>query len=157
MSSWIVNIIGMVFVGVILEVILPTGKTNAFIKMVFAIFLLYVIVMPLPKLFNGAINLNNSTATVTDTNYLINLNLQKVSMIENEIIKKLAENGFEEVSVIISSNIYSENLEVHKIHIDLINLVLKNKDKHININKEITNIITSIINIKEENILIYGK
>lgn len=156
MTGWIINIIGMVFIGVILEVILPTGKTNAFIKMVFAIFLLYVIVMPLPKFFNGTINLNNTNATVTDTNYLISLNLQKVSALENQIIKKLSEEGFEGVAVIVSSNIYSEQLEVNKIHVDLVNLVLKNKDKHININKEITNVITSIINIKEENILIYG-
>ena len=93
MTGWILNIVGMVFIGVMLEIILPSGKTNGFIKSIFAIFLLYTIISPLPQLFNSELNLNTN-ATVIDDNFIISLNLEKVSALENSIFEMLAQNGF---------------------------------------------------------------
>ena len=39
MKSWILNIVGIVFIGVIIEIILPDGKSNTFIKHIFNIFM----------------------------------------------------------------------------------------------------------------------
>lgn len=157
MTSWVINIVGMVFIGVILEVILPSGKTNSFIKSVFAIFLLYIIVLPLPKLFNKGIHLNNTSATVIDLNYLININLTKVNKLEDDIVKELDKNGYKNVSVVINANIYGEVLIINKVYIDLYNMVLKDKDKHININNNIKNIVKTITDVKEGDIVIYER
>jgi hypothetical protein len=156
MYNWILNIVGMIFVGVILDVVLPNGKTNTLIKTIFGIFILYVIVSPLPKIFNHNISLTNNNSTIIDQNYLINVNLSKLTELENEITTTLSKNGFDNVSVVVDANIYSEQLIINKVYVDVVNLVLNSGGKHINIYKDITNLIIAITNIKEEEIIFYG-
>ncbi len=156
MTSWILNIVGMVFVGVVLELVLPNGKTSTFIKSVFAIFVLYVIVIPLPQLFHSSLSLNNNSATITDANFLMNNNLNKLKALEIGMVETLTQKGFENVSVVISANIYAQELEVNKVYVDLVHLVLKNKDKHINTHEEIKNIILTMVSVNGEDIIFYG-
>lgn len=155
MTGWIINIVGMIFIGVVLEIILPNGKTNTLIKSVFAIFVLYVIVSPLPTLFSKNLNLkpvdNNN-----NLNYVISLNLSKISALEDDISNDLKKNGFENVNVIVSANIYKPEFIINKIYIDLYNLVLKNKDEHINTYEEIKQIVLKRVSVNEEDIIFYG-
>lgn len=156
MSGWLLNIVGMVFISVLLEIVLPSGKTNSFIKMVFGIFVLYVIVSPLPKIFNKNINLLGTSASRVQTNFLITLNLDKISALEKNITEGLNEAGFKNVSVVVSANVYGEQFNVQKIYIDLINLVLNKSDKHININKEMYLVVLKYVDILEEDVVFYG-
>ncbi len=50
MAGYILSIIGIVFLEVMLDQILPEGGTNAVIRSVFALLLLYVILCPLAGL-----------------------------------------------------------------------------------------------------------
>lgn len=155
MTNWILNIVGMVFVGVVLDALLPNGKISIFIKSIFAIFVLYVIVYPLPKIFNANLNVFNTPEIETNLNFIINTNLQKITAVENDLVLLFEDEGFENVGVMVSANIYEEEFKVKKIHVDLLNMVLKTADKHINTNDKITDIITSYININAEDIVFY--
>ena len=50
MREWILSIIGVVFIDLILDVLLPSGKTTAFIKSILAIAFMYVIISPIFRL-----------------------------------------------------------------------------------------------------------
>ena len=49
MTSYILSIVGIVFLGVLVDVIMPDGEMNKYVKGVFSIIALCVIINPLPK------------------------------------------------------------------------------------------------------------
>ena len=62
MTAWILSIIGVVFLGVLFDVICPGGKTNSFIKSIFSIIFMYVVMTPIIRLVSDeTIELNSIT------------------------------------------------------------------------------------------------
>ena len=55
MKEWIMSITGIIVFGVLLDVVLPHGKTAKYIKGIFAVLVVYVIVSPLPKLVKSGV------------------------------------------------------------------------------------------------------
>ena len=53
MSVWIMSVVGVVCLGVLLDIIVPDGEINKYIKSVFSIVTVLVIVAPLPLLINS--------------------------------------------------------------------------------------------------------
>lgn len=53
MAGWLMGIVGVVAVGVLLDILLPSGEINKYIKGIFGIVVVFVIVAPLPKLLKG--------------------------------------------------------------------------------------------------------
>lgn len=53
MTAWLLSIVGVVFLGVMIDVIAPTGKMNGIIKTMFAIILIYVVMTPIIKLLKS--------------------------------------------------------------------------------------------------------
>ena len=49
-SSWILSIAGIVIISVIVELILPEGSINKYIRSIFSFLVVFVIVAPLPAL-----------------------------------------------------------------------------------------------------------
>ena len=58
MNEWIMCIVGISALGILMDIIIPEGETNKYIKGIFAIFTVFVIIYPLPKLLKGGINLD---------------------------------------------------------------------------------------------------
>lgn len=52
MNAWLLSIVGVVAMGVLLEILLGEGQTAKYIKGVFALAVVLVIVAPLPKFFD---------------------------------------------------------------------------------------------------------
>ena len=50
MTSWLLGIIGVIFLGVLLDIMYPNGKTNVFCKGVFGLFAVVVLITPIIKL-----------------------------------------------------------------------------------------------------------
>lgn len=156
MTEWILSLIGMVFLGVVIETILPNGKLNTFIKSVFALFLLFVIVKPLPKLFNKNLKLNTDYSYVEDSNFLNTLNQKKLENYEISILNQLENEGITNVSILFDADTTKSDLIIQKVYVDICNVVLKNKDKHINITDTILKIVTNTLNILDKEVVIYG-
>lgn len=53
MSGWLLGIVGVVSLGVLIELLLPEGENSKYIKGIFAVIVIFVIVSPLPKLLKG--------------------------------------------------------------------------------------------------------
>ncbi len=156
MTKWILSIVGMSFLGVVVETILPNGKLNKFIKSMFSLFLLFVIISPLPKLFNKDISLSTNYDYKMDDILLANINQRKLNNYENAILNELKNKGLEGVAVQFEADTTKSNFKIQKIYVDVCNIVLKNNDKHINITDVIVETVTNITNISKEGVVIYG-
>lgn len=156
MSGWILNVVGIIFLGVILDIILPEGKTNSFIKHIFSIFLLFIIISPINKLLNNDLKLNIS-GSVVDDNFIYNTNIQKIEELEKLIESKLDSKGLQNAFVIINANIFEQELTINSVYVDISNLNNKSKLKTQEINDFILLEVLVHLNIEKEQVLIYGK
>ena len=152
MRAWILSIIGVVFIGIMLEVISPEGKTNAFIKSIFAIVFMYVVITPIINLIKNQDKIDFSNIIQTEHN---DYSEQTLTEIKLKIETHLASNGFNGVEVEVVGVSTEEYTKVQKVQVDLSNLVLNSGDEHINKYKLITELIMSVVDIDKENI-VYG-
>ena len=155
MSGWLLNIIGIIFVGVLFEIILPDGKTNNFIKHFFTIFLLFTIISPISSFINNNFTLNTDV-DVVDENFIYVTNLNKISELEKTITNNLEKVGIKNVSVIINSNIFETDLIINSVYVDVTNKKLENNVSESEYKNEIKNIILKTVNVDSEDIIIYG-
>ena len=153
-SSWVLSIIGVVLISVIVEMILPKGSVSKFIKSVLAIFIVFVIVSPIATIkdsnyFDKIINLN---AIEIDVNYVKTINEQKVAEYQKNITTILNESGFLNISVNIDAEIDKE-IKINKVYVNICNLVLNGNISHIDKYTKMIAIITSVVDVKKENIV----
>ena len=75
MGVWIMGILGVICVSVLVDIFLPDGQTNKYVKGIFSIITLYVVISPLPaflsKDYSISDYLNFEAADITvDENFL---------------------------------------------------------------------------------------
>ena len=120
-SSWLLSIAGVILLSVLAEFILPDGQINKFVRIIFSFVVLLVIILPLPKIFKNNFNLSNylSGQTTLQSDYLEQVNLDKLNAITQETNEKIRKKGLYNVEVYISANIFAEKLEIYTITVDL--------------------------------------
>ncbi len=161
-SSWIISIAGVVCLSVIVELVLPDGQMNRYIKGIFSFVIILVIIMPLPSLLGKEFdfsNIFNTEEIVADDDYLYQLNLDKTRVIREEIENEIYNHGYYNVKVYINCDIFENQLAFKSITVDISNLVISENAEHKNITKikqDITEIIQSHIKIEEREILYDG-
>lgn len=145
MTAWLLSIVGIVFLGVMVDIISPSGKTNAFIKSIFAIFLIYVVITPIVKYIkNGEFKVDFETEYSTE-----NLSITEA---EHKISDLLISNGFYGIDVEIKGYVSKDKIMAQKVVLNGAKTVLKSQDEHIDKYKLITNLVQSIVTVKKENI-----
>ena len=149
MRAWLLSVVGIVFMGIMVDVISPEGKTNTFIKSVFAIVLLYVMINPIVAYFNSGVKLNTSVTWKTDEELLNVIEEQRTEELRLRIVGALTESGYSQYDVEISGNMEDNKFNVSKINVYLVDDVLSNMDKHIN-NSKVIQIIADIANVSKE-------
>ncbi len=157
-SGWIISIAAVVIIGVILDLIMPDGELNKYIRSIISLVIVLVIVLPLPKLINGDFNLKKhlSTDIEIDENLLFAVNKEKVEYAEKSLQELLKNAGFENVKVSISADYNSLEIKINAIFVDLSKLVLKDSSLNINKYQTITDLIVKNANVEEGDVLIYG-
>ncbi len=159
-SSWIMSIAGIICISVIVELILPEGQMNRYIKAIFSFIVILVIILPIPKLLNSNIDFSNifgyDNNLNVDEDYLYQLNLDKVNSYKEDIEKEIESHGYKNVSIYINCDIFENKMEFKSITVDLTSLVITENAEHkdiTKIKKDITSIILSFIDLDEEEIL----
>ncbi len=155
-SAWVLSIVGIVILTLIVDIILPEGQTNKYIKSVFAVITVFVIALPIPSLFNGDIDiggvLKNEQAGVIDTAFIENLMQERASVVKDELLKEYKANGIDNVEVEIS---YKADVKfnIEKIFINVKNSVIVGSDKNINIKEKVLSITINLLDISDENVV----
>ena len=162
LSNWILSIAGIICVSVIVELILPDGQMNRYIKGIFSFIIILVVIMPIPKLLNRDFNFSNifdNSGYEINSDYLYQVNLDKMNSVKNEIENQIEKRGYLNVVVSINCDIFDNSMQYKSIFVDLSDLVISGQAEHNNISKikkDISSIIMAIIDIDEEAILYDG-
>ena len=153
--EYVLSIAGVVFLGVMLDVISPEGKMNTFIKSIFSLFLLFVMTSPIVNLVskNSLSKLFNTEITLQEE-YLSEVNNQILNEYEHKLIKMIETKGILNVDVEITGNMTEENRSVEKVVVNTQNMVLINSDKHINKYEVITECVEEILGVGRE-VIVY--
>ena len=123
MNDWILGIVGVVFVGVLIDIITPEGKTNLFIKSIFALVFLYVLVNPIFKLIKEQDLIDFSQFFTTE---ISDENEQAMMEVKFNIENYLNDNGVKGVIVEVWGYKSNDINIIEQINVDLTNLVLLN-------------------------------
>lgn len=155
-SVWVLSIAGICVLSVLVELILPEGQTRKYIKAIFSFFVILVIVAPLPKLVKSGIDFDNILAgegVGIQEDFIYQLNRNKLDSIASSIEDDLKEQGVEGAKILLSANIFSSNLEIEAVFVDLFELVISGETQHINTHEIIIKTVKKHIDIEEENIV----
>ena len=157
-SSWILSIAGIVIISVIVELILPEGSINKYIRSIFSFLVVLVIIAPLPvlvgKKFDYSQIISQEEFTLQE-DYLFQLNVYKTEALQEDLVNVINEAGYENVEVSVSCNNYATSFVVDAIYVELSNLVIMDKAEHTNIidiEKEILKLIVSYANVEERKV-----
>ena len=152
MQQWILSIIGIVFVLLILDLILPSGSCKKIIQSVISIFFLCIFFSPLKSF----ISKTTSTEFSIDRGLYTTINLAKVQSIIDRILNELRSSGINDVNVDIVTNTANIDLDIKYVYVDVSNLSLSEDSQHINTNEVIKSVVIKISKIDEEQVIIYG-
>lgn len=135
LSTWILSIAGIVCISVIVEIIMPDGQMNKYIKGIISFIIIFVIISPLPNLLSKkSLDINPTVDKIeVQQDFIDSFNLTKKETYEEEIKSKLVELGYENVFVHINLKTDGENCYFNNITVDLSNLVIKENAQHKNI------------------------
>ena len=133
MTGYILSILGIIVAGVFIDIIVPSGTINKYIKGIYSIFVVAVIVSPLIKILNKSHDLK-----ITYKEYSVNEHLLdyiytlRVESLETNIENELRDEGFVNVDIKLNFSIENDELNYASCEIDLKKLVISSDKQHIN-------------------------
>ncbi len=156
-SSYMLSIVGVVLLFIVIELILPNGKSAKYIRSILGIFLVFVIVAPLAKLknldFNALLSENNVTYQL-DYDYLYQLHLKEAQELQQNIILLLKDKGIEGAEVIVTIEQESLDLQINKIFVDLSGAVISKNQEHIINYTTLKTIISEYASIDKDKVVV---
>lgn len=156
MKNYIISILGIIVIGILIETIIPSGQINKYIKSIYAVFVVAVLINPLFTFFK-----QSKEIVLHYEDYEINKSLlnfvytNECQQVEENIEKTLLDAGFENVDVVLAFSIENNEIRYNSCQVDLKNLVILDKAEHINKYELITKTIKDKTNLTEEEIVIY--
>lgn len=153
MGGYLLTILGIVILGVVIDVILPSGSISKYISGIFAIVIMFVIISPILSLVKGGYNIRDYFTLQDislDEKLLYNINNSKFSELEKQIEQELTDNGYSNVNVDIQFNIESTNVKILQVLVDLSNIVINGNSVNINKYVYIRQLIQSKLNVAKE-------
>ncbi len=158
--EWITNIVGIAVVGILVDILIPEGETNKYIKSVFALLTVLVIVLPLSKIRNTNIDFEDvfsgGEVLEIDESFVKSVYEQKYSLLEVEISKELLRNYSYDLGVdIVFVESCPEKIDV--VYLYLKNIVIDDVNENKHIIEKIVLDVSKRLRIKEEKIILrYG-
>lgn len=122
MSAWVTSIVGVICLGILLEIVLPSGKTSKYIRGAFSIVVVLVIVAPLPSLVkkDWKFEFDDSFFSV-DEEYVESVNSSYRESVEKDLKSYLLRGGYEVVDIKIQ---YDEQKSV-----DIVSLTINRNEE----------------------------
>ena len=155
-SKWLISILSVVISGVLVDLLLPNGKLNGFIRAIFGFLAVTIIISPLPSIINRELSFENVIynygATQIDQDYVDSSIKNIITNLENATEQELKNEGFENVNVVISYIIENYKYTIKKVSLDIKNLVINSNQVHINKYTEMKQIVVNFLNVSTEEV-----
>ena len=150
-GSWAEQIIICVIVVTILEMILPKGNSQKYIKTIIGVYVLYTIISPVIKFFNGGelkIDYSNyakyfETSEVSGSVNAVSIEDTYNIQLERQIKKDIEDMGYNVRQ--LTSKLDLESGSITSVNLSIDKNVKNNKDINISVDK------IEVGNVKEEN------
>lgn len=158
-STWLLSVAGVSIISVIVDIVLPTGQTSKYIKAIFGFCIMLVIISPLPKLVSGNFKLDDLFVGGTikiDEQFVYESNKRKLTYLETNIKKELENQQIFGIELSVFGDVFSKNMTIENVFVDLSGLVINENNKHINIKKAVEEAILKYVNIEKERIVFDG-
>lgn len=154
-SAWIMSVAGISVLSVLVDLIMPNGQTKKYIKGIFAFVIILVIISPLPSLINKRFSIDDifQEEISIQNEYIYEINRKKIEKIEKDILKDLENEGVRNLELNINANIFTYDLQIDTIFVDLSQVVINENLQHININELIKSSILKFVSIDCEKII----
>ena len=97
MKGWCENILVAVMISTLIEMLLPEGKSQKYIRVVIGIYIIFTILQPVLKLTNTSISLQNVISELEPEESNIG-NIKNIEKEQKDYIKEIEENLKKEVN-----------------------------------------------------------
>ncbi len=154
MTGYILSILGIVVAGMFIDIIIPSGTISKYIKGIYSIFVVAIIISPVVKFLN-----KNHDFTIKYHQYEININLldyihsSRATSLENNLEKVLANEGLTNIDIILNFSTENNELKYNSCNVNLKNLVISADKQHINKYEFIKTVIKQNTNLTDEEII----
>ncbi|MBE5741339.1 MAG: hypothetical protein E7351_02305 [Clostridiales bacterium] len=155
MTSYILGILGIVMAGIFIDIVIPTGEINKYVKSIYSIFVVAVLLSPLIQFLNKHHDFN-----LTFDEYKVNENLMtyiftnRVQSQERYIETELSDEGFSNIDIIINYSIENNELHYNSCTVNLENLFIASDKQHINKYEFIKKVVGENLDLADEEIII---
>lgn len=156
MSAWLLSVAGISILSVLIDVVLPNGQTNKYIKGIIAFCMVFVIISPIPALLKSDFNLDgvfSSTSIEIETEFIYQVNRTKLTYLQNQITGEL-EQILPNIKIVVNGDIFETDMKIKNVFVDLTNLVINSNNRHIDIRKTVIDGVLKYIEIDKEKIII---
>lgn len=146
-STWAMSVAGISMLAVLIDLILPSGQTKKYIKGVFALIVVIVVITPIFNLFKANFKTSDifeENAIIIQEDFVYEINQDRLNKLESMIVEDLNQQGVSNISLILNANIFTTDLIVDAVFVSTENVVIFKNLEHKDI-KEI--VIKSIKNI----------
>lgn len=157
-STYLLTIVGISIVGVITEIIMPDGEMGKFVKGVFALFVTFTIIAPIPKLLNKSESITvfeseTSNERTYDYDYAEFVNELKVDNQEKEAKRDIKRITGVDVNV----EIEYENKKIKEINVNADKQVISQNEQHILFTDNVKMYFVTKFNIASEQVNVLWK
>lgn len=154
MSGYILSILGVVIAGVIIDIIVPSGSINKYIKGIFSIFVIAVLIAPVVKFVNNFKGVDIDQSHLKPDEKLINF-IYKSQVISKEIDieNELLDDGLAGVDIKLQFAIENNELKINSCIVILKNMTNNSDKSHIDIYENIYEVVNKHTGLIDKEII----
>lgn len=148
MKIWVLNLVGISLMGILIEILLPSGKTNKYIKGVLSLVTISVVISPIISIFTNHSVIKNffDQDIVVDEQFVASTN-QSSNQREEKLIESMLESqGYKGVEINIIPSSDSQN-KIEFVKICTKNMVIDSENSNIDIKGKIISLVSKRLKI----------
>lgn len=157
-AGWILSILGVAILGSVIDLVLPSGRMNKYIKSVFASVGVLILVLPLPNLFKNGCRTDYKLGDdiLLQENYLQSVAEIKKQAIVKGLKESLQADGITLGEVNIEGDFSGSVPVIYEVKINLSQVVMDGQTEHINKYQPIAEKVSAALAIDKECVHFYG-
>ena len=159
MNSWVLSVSATIVLTVVVGLIAPQGKIGGFIKSIFSLVTIIVIIQPLVNLKNVEydFNVSSNLEWSVQQDYLEFTDFKKTQALENDTKTLLLDKGYNVDSVTINYESVDFAYKIKKVIVYFDESVIKPNEVNIDIIDEITELLMKYLSVDKGAISVYGR
>ncbi len=158
LGGWVLSILGIVVLGAVIDLILPSGRMNKYIKSVFAAVTVLIVILPLPSLVKNGCSpdgvLLGENVQLQDKYINYAEELKKKSLI-NGLKSALEADGIKLGEVYVEGDFSLAAPEIKSVKINLSQVVIVGQSEHINKYELLRNKVSLYLAVNKDVIAVY--